>query len=111
MSKSAATICKKVNKDVKSQAMTLARAVLAMQEKIDAQIPVYEELPLAQTLTTTQGEKALKSNPAMQEFRATVRDYASALHDLNALIEEHPAEASASVSPLELLRDRFKTAE
>ncbi len=61
MPKSAATICKKVNKDVKSQAMTLARAVLAMQEKIDAQIPVYEKLPLAQMLTTTQGEKALKN--------------------------------------------------
>ena len=111
MAKSAATICKKVNKDVKSQAMTLARAVLAMQEKIDAQIPVYEKLPLAQMLTTTQGEKALKNNPAMQEFRATVRDYASALHDLNALIEEHPAEQASAASPLELLRDRFKMAE
>lgn len=111
MSKSAATICKKVNKDVKSQAMTLARAVLAMQEKIDAQIPVYEELPLAQMLTTTQGEKALKNNPAMQEFRATVRDYAAALKDLNALIEEHPAEPASASSPLELLRDRLKMAE
>ena len=111
MSKSAATICKKVNKDVKSQAMTLARAVLAMQEKIDEQIPVYEKLPLAQTLTTTQGEKALKNNPAMQEFRATVRDYAEALKDLNALIEEHPAEQAPAASPIELLRDRFKMAE
>jgi hypothetical protein len=111
MAKSAATMCKKVNKEIKSQAMTLARAVLAMQEKIDAQIPVYEKLPLAQMLTTTQGEKALKNNPAMQEFRATVRDYAAALKDLNALIEEHPAEQALAASPLELLRDRFKMAE
>ena len=108
MVKSAASMCKKVNKDIKAQAMTLAKAVLAMQEKIEAQIPVYEKLPLAQMLTTTQGEKALKNNPAMQEFRATVRDYASALNDLNQLIEDHPAEQDKSVSTLESLRDRFK---
>ena len=111
MAKSAASMCKKVNKDIKSQAMTLARAVLAMQEKIEEQIPTYESLPLAQTLTTTQGEKALKSNPAMQEFRATVRDYASALKDLNTLIEEHSTEQSANVSALDSLRDRLKMVE
>ena len=111
MAKSAAKMCKKVNKDIKSQAMTLARAVLAMQDKIEEQIPVYEELQLAQKLTTTQGEKALKNNPAMQEFRATVRDYAAALKDLNALIEEHPAEQAPTASSLDLLRDRFKAVE
>ena len=111
MAKSAASMCKKVNKDIKSQAMTLARAVLAMQEKIEEQIPIYESLPLAQTLTTTQGEKALKNNPVMQEFRATVRDYASALKDLNTLIEEHSTEQSASVSALDSLRDRLKMVE
>lgn len=108
MAKSAATMCKEVNKDIKAQAMTLARAVLAMQEKIEEQIPVYEKLPLAQTLTTTQGEKALKNNPVMQEFRATVRDYAAALKDLNAIIEEHPAEQDSNVSTLESMRKRLK---
>ena len=82
-----------------------------MQKKIEEQIPVYEELPLAQTLITTQGEKALKNNPAMQEFRATVRDYAAALKDLDALIEGHPAEQMSNVSTLESLRDRFKVAD
>lgn len=111
MAKSAAALCKKVNKNIKSQAMTLARAVLAMQDKIEEQIPVYKDLKLAQSLTTTQGETALKSNPAMQEFRATVRDYASALKDLNTLIEEHPAEQTANASVLSILRDQLKVAE
>ena len=111
MAKSAAALCKKVNKNIKSQAMTLARAVLAMQDKIEEQIPVYKDLKLAQLLTTTQGETALKSNPAMQEFRATVRDYASALKDLNTLIEEHPAEQTANASVLSILRDQLKVAE
>ena len=108
MAKSAATMCKKVNKDIKAQAMTLARAVLAMQDKIEEQIPIYKDLQLFQVLTTMQGEKALKNNPAMQEFRATVRDYAAALKDLNAIIDEHPAEQVSEVSTLESLRDRFK---
>ena len=111
MAKSAAALCKKVNKDIKSQALTLARAVLAMQDKIEEQIPVYKDLELAQKLVTTQGETALKNNPAMQEFRATVRDYASALKDLNTLIEEHPAEQTANVSVLNILRDQLKVAE
>ncbi len=111
MAKSAATMCKKVSKDIKAQAVTLARAILAMQEKIEDQIPVYKELQLAQELTTTRGEKSLKNNPAMQEFRATVRDYAAALKDLNAIIEDHPAEQASKASPLDSLRNRFKVAE
>lgn len=108
MAKSAASLCKNVNKDIKAQAVTLAKAVLALQDKIENQIPNYKDLPLAQTLTTTQGEQALKSNPALQEFRATVRDYASALKDLNILIEGHSAKKVETVSALESLKSRFK---
>ena len=104
-------ICSSVSPKLHSQAVTLANAVIALQAKIEQQMPVYNQLPLAQTMTTTQGEKVLKNNPAMQEFRATVRDYAAVLKDLNALIEEHPAEQAPAASLLELLRDRFKTAE
>lgn len=102
-------ICANVNADIKAQAVTLANAVVAMQAKIDQQLPIYEQMPLAQTLTTTKGEKALKNNPVMQEFRATVRDYAAALKDLQAMIEEN--RAPAEVSSLEELRARFKVAK
>ena len=111
MAKSAAALCRKANKDIKSQALTLARAVLAMQDKIEEQIPVYKGLELAQSLTTAQGETALRNNPAMQEFRAMVRDYASALKDLNTLIEEHPTEQTANISVLNSLRSQLKVAE
>ena len=111
MAKSANALCKNVHKDIKSQALTLANAVLAMQTKIEEQIPVYKELELSQELTTMQGELAKKANPAMQEFRATVRDYASALKDLNLLIEEHPAERSEKKSALKTLRSQVKVEE
>lgn len=90
-SNQASRICSGVDKKYKKQAVTLAKAVLALQDKIEQQLPVFEQLPLAQTLTTTQGEKALKQNPATAEFRATVRDYASALKNLQDIVENNKA--------------------
>lgn len=90
-SKQAARICAGVDKKYKKQAVTLAKAVIALQDKIEQQLPIYEQLPLAQTLTTTQGEKALKQNPAVAEFRATVRDYATSLKNLQDIVENNKA--------------------
>jgi hypothetical protein len=102
-------ICANVSADIKPQAMTLANAVLAMQNKIDQQIPVYEKMPLAQQVTVGTGEKMLRANPAVQEFRATVRDYSQALSNLRAVIDNNstPAETSS----LESIRNRFKVAK
>lgn len=92
----AARICAGVDKTYKKQAITLAKAVLALQDKIEQQLPVFEAMPLAQTLTTTQGEKALKQNPATAEFRATVRDYALSLKNLQDIIEKNKAPEKAT---------------
>jgi len=102
-------ICANVSADIKPQAMTLANAVLAMQNKIDQQIPVYEKMPLAQQVTVGTGEKMLRANPAVQEFRATVRDYSQALSNLRAVIDNNstPAETSS----LESIRSKFKVAK
>lgn len=109
MAKSAKAICKNVNADIRPQAITLAKAVLAMQDKIEQQLTTYEGMPLAQVLTTTQGEKALKANPATQEFRATVRDYAAALNSLQDILEEN--RAPGEVTSLDAMRARFKVAK
>lgn len=102
-------ICSKVNKDIRPQAETLAKAVFAMQNKIDQQIPVYEQMPLAQQVTVGTGERMLRANPAVQEFRATVRDYAQALGNLRTIIGDNSA--PAEVSSLDELRSRFKMAK
>ena len=99
-------ICAGVDKKIKPQVVTLANAVLAMQKKIDQQIPIYEQLPLAQTLTTTQGEKALKQNPATQEFRATVRDYAAALNNLQDIIDSN--KVHENVASLDAFRNKLR---
>lgn len=102
-------ICANVNADIKPQAVTLANAVLAMQNKIDQQIPIYDQMPLAQTVKVGTGEKMLRQNPAVLEFRATVKDYAAALNILQDIVENN--KAPAEVSSLAELRSRFKVAK
>lgn len=102
-------ICANVREDLRGQVVTLANAVLAMQEKIDQQIPVYGKMPLVQQVTVGTGEKMLRQNPMVQEFRATVRDYASALENLQDIVEKNATpEAEQS---LDDFRARFKVAK
>lgn len=100
-------ICSKVNKDIRPQAETLAKAVFAMQEKLEQQIPIYEKMPLAQQVTVGTGETMLRQNPAVQEFRATVRDYSSALKSLTELVGTTNKETEQTAATvLELVRSR-----
>lgn len=102
-------MCANVSADIKPQAVTLANAVLAMQAKIDQQIPVYDQMPLAQMVKVGTGETMLRQNPAMQEFRATVRDYAAALNNLQSILEQK--EASPEARSLDDIRARFRVAK
>lgn len=94
------------NKNIDEQAVTLAEAVLALQEKVQTQIPTYQKMPLAQTVVVGTGEKMLRQNPAVGEFRATVRDYAAALKSLQDILDNGTEEVA--VSDLDELRKRFK---
>lgn len=102
-------ICANVNKDIKPQVETLAKAVLAMQAKIDQQIPIYEQMPLAQQVTVGTGEKMLRQNPAVQEFRATVRDYSQALNNLKAIVDHN--EEPAEIDDIADVKKKFKLAK
>ena len=99
-------LCANLNSDVKDQVITLAKAVLIMQEKVEQQIPVYKQMPLAQQVTVGTGERMLRQNPAVQEFRATVRDYAQALNNLQEILSSQ--NKTPEGSSIEVLRNRFK---
>ncbi len=101
----AEVMCDGVSEDIKAQATTLANAVIAMQEKIEQQVPVYKDQPLAQQVTVGTGETVLRQNPITQEFRATVRDYSAALNNLKDILEEK--KAKTETSSVEDLRKRF----
>lgn len=85
--------------------VTLKDSAFALQNKIIQMIPEYESMPLAQEMTTVQGEKVLKNNPAMQEFRGTVRDYAAVVKLLNDLDK---SDTEIDTSSFENIRRRFK---
>lgn len=102
-------ICANVNADIKPQVETLAKAVLAMQDKIDQQIPIYEQMPLAQQVTVGTGEKMLRQNPAVQEFRATVRDYSQALNNLKAIVDHN--EEPVEIDDITDVKRKFKLAK
>ena len=99
-------LCANVNPNIRPQAETLAEAVFALQAKIEQQMPLYETMPLTQLLTTVQGEQAIKANPHMQEFRATVRDYAAALKSLQEILGNNTE--SMEVRHLDNLRAKFR---
>lgn len=98
-------MCDRVDDQIKEQAITLTNAVLAMQSKIEQQIPIYQQMPLAQKVTVGTGEQMLRANPATQEFRATVRDYAQALNSLKEILETN--KTAPTISPVDDLRSRF----
>lgn len=81
-------LCANVDPSLRDLAITLANALFAMQKKIDSQIAVYNQLPLAQTVRVGTGEKMLRSNPALEEFRNTVKDYANTLNKLQDILGE-----------------------
>ena len=103
-------MCERVDRKIKEQAITLANAVLTMQKKIEQQIPIYEKMPLAQQVTVGTGESMLRANPATQEFRATVRDYAQALNNLQNILDNREI-PNNDIPSLDEMRKRFKIAK
>jgi hypothetical protein len=96
---------KSIKKNAPDFADTLRDSAVALQKKIIQTIPEYDSMPLAQEMTTTQGEKVWKNNPAMQEFRGTVRDYAAVVKLLKEL-EKSGDEIDTSA--FDNIRRRFK---
>lgn len=102
-------LCSNVREDIKPQVVTLANAVLAIQAKIEQQIPKYGKMKLAQRVKVGTGERVIRANPEIQEFRATVRDYATSLNSLQMILTEN--KAPTQVSDMDSLMKKFKIAK
>lgn len=100
------TLCENVTEEFRPQVETLAKAVISMQSKIDQQSAEYKTAPLYQSVVVNTGETVLRANPMVQEFRATVRDYAQALKNLKEIIEEN--RSAENVTSLDAFRKRLK---
>lgn len=86
------------------QEKTINKIEQTMRTWIEGQLSVYEQMPPAQTMTSTQGEKVLKANPATQEIRAAFKDYCYVVKTQRELSNNEVADTSA----IDDLRKRFK---
>ena len=87
------------------QEKTINKIEETMRAWIENQLPVYEQMPAAQTMTTTQGERVLKANPATAEIRAAFKDYCYVVKTQKELSEGNETTATSSIDEL---RKKFK---
>ena len=98
-------MCSGVDPRIRPQAIALANAVITLQNKIIQQTPEYEKAPLTQEVMVGTGEVVLRSNPLVQEYRATVRDYAASMKSLDELL--NTKKGTTQVNPLDALRNKI----
>lgn len=79
-------MCVGASEEIRPQAIALANAILVLEKKIEQQTPLYEKAPLAQKITVGTGETIMRANPLVQEYRATVKEYAQSLSKLQGMI-------------------------
>lgn len=109
MTKAERAMVEGLDPHMRDQAVTVCKIEKAMRKKVKEQIPVFEKLPAAQTMTTTRGEKVLKNNPAMQEIRAMFRDYCTIVKVQQDIIANRTA--PVQVASISSLRQKLKIAK
>lgn len=100
----------RMEKDMKQknsvQISTVNQIEKAMRQKVKEEIPLFKSMSVSQILTTTQGEQAIKSNPAMQEIRALFRDYCAVVKIQRELANDNKAELEKT--SIDLIRSKLK---
>ncbi len=86
------------------QEKTINKIEETMRDWIENQLPVYAQMPAAQTMTTTQGERVLKANPATAEIRAAFKDYCYVVRTQRELSDG----SEVNTTTIDDLRRKFK---
>lgn len=98
-----------IDPTMRDQAVTVCKIEKAMRSKVKTLIPVFKESEATQLVTNTQGEKVLKSNPAMQEIRATFRDYCTIVKVQQDILANRAA--PVQVANVSAIRQKLKIAK
>lgn len=109
MTKQERAMVENLDDNLKEQAVIVCKIEKAMRSKVKSLIPVYKEMPVAQTVTSTQGEEVLKGNPAMQEIRATFRDYCTIVKVQQDFLANRAA--PVEVANIDSIRKKLKIAK
>lgn len=84
---------------------TLEQAIRSMEEKILDLMDEFKDAPLEYEAKMSDGRWIRRANPFVQEYRALVKDYASAVKAYRDLTD---GKEPAGVSSLDELRARLK---
>ena len=106
MTKTEKALAASMDQSLQEQAITVCKIERALRAKVMELIPVFKTLDAAQDVITTQGEKALKANPAMAENRAVFRDYCAVVKVQQDMLGKKST--SEELSALDGLRQKFK---
>lgn len=98
-----------IDRNMRDQAVNVCKIERAMRTKVKELIPIFKASEATQSVTNTQGEKVLKSNPAMQEIRATFRDYCTIVKVQQDILANKTA--PVEVTSINALRSKLKIAK
>ena len=96
------------NKQYKESPEVLKRAILSMRKKILDHEKEFMEAPLTIEAEMGDGRCVTRANPALQEYRALVRDFSAALKAYKDITGD---EGTAEVSSLDSIRQMLKVAK
>lgn len=99
-------ILEDVNSPYKNQLETLCDVIETLQNKLLENEEKYKTEPLSIEIRKQDGEVTYRTNPFLEEYRATVRDYGQSLTKLKELIKNDVT--SVEVDNLNDLRTKFK---
>lgn len=94
-------------KQMKKTPETLAKAILAMQDKLLANTEAFNAAPLTVKVMTTAGFVVDRPNPVITEYRALEKDYAIALKAYKEITGKQEEETA---NPLDGIRAMLKAA-
>ena len=98
-----------IDQNMREQAAMVCKIEKVFRSKVKQLVPLFKETEPTQTVTNTQGEKVLKSNPAMQEFRAMCRDYCTIVKVQQDILANKTA--PVEVTNISAIRQRLKIAK
>lgn len=99
-------ILEEVKSPYKNQLETLCDIIDTLQTKLIENEERYKTEPLSVTIMKKDGEVTYRTNPFLEEYRATVRDFGQALKTLKELCKNDIA--AVEVDNLNDLRTKFK---
>lgn len=89
------------------QTETIQKIEQTMRTWIEDNLETYQNEPPAYEVTSTQGERVYKANPATQEIRAAFKDYCYVVKTMRDLTGNEEVDTDS----IEELRKKFKIAK